>query len=153
VEESCHLAKFARKVTIVHRRDELRATKSIREKAFETDNIDFRLDTVVQRINGTDLVESIVFENLKTGEVEEVHANEGDGTFGVFIFVGTNPQTKLFEGVIDMDKGYIVTDEDMHTNIHGVFAAGDVRVKSLRQVVTAAADGAIAAVQIERLLL
>ena len=90
-------------------------------------------------------------ENVKTGEVTKVEADPEDGMFGLFGFIGTVPNTKIFEGIIDMDeRGYIKTDADMHTNIPGVYAAGDVRVKSLRQVVTAAADGAIAAVQVER---
>ncbi len=89
-------------------------------------------------------------KNVKTGEVTKIEADEEDGMFGVFGFIGTVPNTKIFEGVIDMDeRGYIKTDADMHTNIPGVYAAGDVRVKSLSQVVTAAADGAIAAVQVE----
>ena len=117
VEEAMYLTKFARKVTIIHRRNELRAAKS----------------------------------NVKTGEITTVEADEEDGMFGVFGFIGTVPNTQPFEGIIDMDeRGYIKTDDDMHTNIPGVYAAGDVRVKSLRQVVTAAADGAIAAVQVER---
>jgi hypothetical protein len=96
----------------------------------------------------------IVFDttsNVKTGELTKIEADEDDGMFGVFGFIGTIPNSKLFEGIIDMDaRGYIITDENMNTNIPGVYAAGDVRVKSLRQVVTAAADGAIAATQVER---
>ena len=89
--------------------------------------------------------------NVQKGESRKVEADPEDGMFGLFGFIGTVPNSKLFEGIIDMDeRGYIKTDEDMHTNIPGVYAAGDVRIKSLRQVVTAAADGAIAAVQVER---
>ena len=95
--------------------------------------------------------EDKVVSATKTGEVTKVEADPEDGMFGLFGFIGTVPNTKIFEGIIDMDeRGYIKTDADMHTNIPGVYAAGDVRVKSLRQVVTAAADGAIAAVQVER---
>ena len=93
------------------------------------------------------ILESMVVKNVKTGELTEIVADEDDGTFGVFCFIGFLPNSELFEGKVEMDHGYIVTDADMHTNIPGVFAAGDVRVKSLRQVVTAAADGAIAATQ------
>jgi len=89
----------------------------------------------------------MVVKNVKTGELTEIVADEEDGTFGIFVFIGFIPATKLFEGKVEMKDGYIVTDEDMRTNIPGVFAAGDCRVKSLRQVVTATADGAIAAVQ------
>ena len=98
-----------------------------------------------------DILQAMYVKNVKTGEVTKVEADPEDGMFGLFGFIGTVPNTKIFEGVIDMDeRGYIKTDADMHTNIPGVYAAGDVRVKSLRQVVTAVADGAIAAVQVER---
>lgn len=150
VEEGMYLAKFARKVTIIHRRDELRAAKSIQEKAFANEKVDFIWDSAVKEIKGDGIVESIVIENLKTGELTEHFADEDDGTFGVFPFIGFLPATGLFDGVVDLEGGYIPTDEDMKTNVPGVFAAGDVRVKSLRQVVTATADGAIAAVQAEK---
>ncbi len=150
VEEALYLTKFARKVTIIHRRDELRAAKSIQEKAFANEKIDFMWNTVVKEIKGDGIVEAMVVENVKTGEKTEIVANEEDGTFGIFVFVGLVPTTELFEGKLEMENGYIVTDEDMRTNIPGVFAAGDCRKKSLRQVVTAAADGAIAAVQAEK---
>lgn len=150
VEEGMYLTKFARKVTIIHRRDELRAAKSIQEKAFNNDKIEFMWDTVVEEIKGDGIVESMVVRNVKTGETTEIVADEEDGTFGIFPFIGFIPATDLFEGKVELEDGYIVTDEDMKTNIPGVFAAGDVRVKSLRQVVTATADGAIAAVQAEK---
>lgn len=150
VEEAIYLTKFARKVTIVHRRDELRAAKSIQEKAFKNEKIDFLWDSVVDEIKGEGIVESMVVKNKVTGEKTEIVADEEDGTFGIFVFVGYLPETKLFEGLVNMEKGYIKTDTEMHTNIPGVFAAGDCRVKSLRQVVTATADGAIAAVQAEK---
>ncbi len=148
VEEALYLTKFARKVTIVHRRNELRAAKSLCDHAFDNAKIEFLWDTVVEEIKGDGIVESIVFKNVKTNEVHEFFADEEDGTFGVFVFIGFNPVSELYKGAIDMDEsGYIVTDDNMNTNIDGVYAAGDIRVKSLRQVVTAAADGAIAAVQ------
>ncbi len=150
VEEAMFLTKFARKVTIVHRRDELRAAKSIVEKAMANDKIEFMWDTVVDEIKGEGIVESVVFKNKKTGETSEHFAHEDDGTFGIFVFVGYLPQTELFTDILSLENGYIVTDDNMKTNIEGVFAAGDVRKKSLRQVVTATADGAIAAVQAER---
>lgn len=150
VEEAIYLTKFARKVTIVHRRDELRAAKSIQEKAFKNDKISFIWDSAITELKGDGLLESMTLKNLKTGEETEKLADEDDGTFGVFVFVGYNPATKLFDGMIEMQDGYIKTDDDMKTNIPGVFAAGDNRVKSLRQVVTATADGAIAAVQAEK---
>lgn len=150
VEEALYLTKFGRKVTIIHRRDELRAAKSIQEKAFENPKIDFMWDSVVKEINGDGMVQSMSVENVKTGEVTEVAADEDDGTFGIFGFIGYLPQSKCFEGILDMEYGYIKTNENMETNIPGVFAAGDIRVKSLRQVVTACADGAIAAVMAEK---
>lgn len=150
VEEALYLTKFARKVTIIHRRNELRAAKSIQEKAFANPKIAFMWDSVVKELKGDGLLESMVVENVKTKELTEVAADEEDGTFGVFVFIGYKPQTQLFEGQLEMDKGYIITDDNMRTNIPGVFASGDLRVKSLRQVVTAAADGAIAAVQAEK---
>ncbi len=149
VEEAIYLTKFASKVTIVHRRDELRAAKSIREKAFNNEKIDFIWDSVVKEINGDGIVEQMILTNKKTGEDMVIDAPEEFGTFGIFVFIGFIPNTDLFTDKIDLDRGYIVTDNDMKTNIEGVFAAGDVRVKSLRQVVTATADGAIAAVQAE----
>lgn len=150
VEEAIYLTKFARKVTIIHRRDELRAAKSIQEKAFKNEKMNFMWDSVVTEVKGDGIVESIVVKNVKTNEETEVHADEDDGTFGIFVFVGYLPVTQLFEGLVTMENGYIKTDDNMKTNIPGVFAAGDCRVKSLRQVVTATADGAIAAVQAEK---
>lgn len=153
VEEALYLTKFARKVTIIHRRDELRAAKSIQEKAFANPKVDFFWDSVVEEIYGDEILQGMIVKNVKTGETRKVEADEEDGMFGLFGFIGTVPNSKLFEGIIDMDqRGYIKTDDDMHTNVPNVYAVGDVRIKSLRQVVTAAADGAIAAVQVERSL-
>ncbi|HYE82128.1 MAG TPA: thioredoxin-disulfide reductase [Clostridia bacterium] len=151
VEEAIYLTRFARKVTIVHRRDSLRAAKSIQEKAFKNPKLDFIWNTTIEEIKGDGVVESVVFRNTATGEINEHFAHEDDGTFGIFVFVGYQPYSDIFKGMIDMDEtGYIKTDSDMRTNVEGVFAAGDVRVKSLRQVATAVADGAIAAVQAEK---
>ena len=149
VEEAMYLTKFARKVTIIHRRDELRAAKSIQEKAFKNPKLHFMWDTVVEEVNGEELMSSMILKNVKTGELTTYEADPDDGLFGLFGFIGMIPNSTLFEGIIDMEHGYIKTDENMHTNIEGVYAAGDIRVKSLRQVVTAAADGAIAAMQAE----
>ena len=152
VEEAMYLTKFARKVTIIHRRDELRAAKSIQEKAFKNPKMNFIWDTVVEEVDGDELLNKMVLKNVKTGELTTYEADEEDGLFGLFGFIGMIPNSGLFEGIIDMDRGYIKTDDNMHTNIEGVYAAGDIRVKSLRQVVTAAADGAIAAMQAEKYL-
>jgi len=150
VEEAIFLTKFARKVYVVHRRNELRAAKSIQEKAFENKKIEFIWDSTVEEIKGDGIVNGIVLKNKKTGEIQDIKAQ--DSMMGVFIFVGYKPITKLFEGKLKMERGYIKTDEDMKTSITGVYAAGDARVKNLRQVVTATADGAIAAVHAEKYL-
>lgn len=150
VEEAMYLTKFARKVTIIHRRDELRAAKSIQEKAFKNEKLDFMWDTVVEEVSGDGILDTMIVKNKKTGELTTIKADEEDGTFGLFGFIGYMPKTDVFEGKIELQNGYILTDENMKTNVPGVFAAGDVRVKSLRQVVTAAADGAIAATQAEK---
>ncbi|MDO5716782.1 MAG: thioredoxin-disulfide reductase [Tissierellia bacterium] len=150
IEEAMFISKYARKVTVVHRREELKAAKSIQEKAFRNEKIEFMWNTQVVELKGEGLLSSMVVEDTTTGERREIKADENDGTFGVFVFIGYMPQNALVEGKLDMEHGYIVTDENMHTNIPGVFAAGDNRAKSLRQVVTATADGAIAATQAEK---
>lgn len=151
VDEAIFLTKFARKVTIVHRRDALRAAKSLQQKAFDNPKIEFLWDTVVEEIKGGSDVNAVMLKNLKTGELWEHRAPEEEGSLGVFPFIGFDPVSGLFAGKVKTDaNGYIITDENMRTDVSGVFAAGDVRAKSLRQVVTAAADGAIAAVQAEK---
>lgn len=145
VEEALYLTKFALEVTIIHRRDELRAAKSIQEKAFANSKIKFAWSTVVEEIKGEDFMSSMVLKNVKDGTLTEV-----SGEFGLFVFVGFKPNSGLFEDILDMERGYIKTDENMQTSVPGVFAAGDIRVKSLRQVVTAVSDGAIAAVSAEK---
>lgn len=150
VEEAVYLTKFARKVTIIHRRDQLRAAESIREKAFKNPKLAFMWDSVVEEVSGDGILDSMKVKNVKTGEITQVKADPDDGLFGLFGFIGYIPNTGLFEETgLFMENGYVKTDEDMHTNYPGVYAAGDVRVKSLRQVVTAVADGAIAASQAE----
>lgn len=150
VEEAMYLTKFARKVTVIHRRDELRAAKSIQERAFKNPKLFFMWDSVVTELEGDGILSGMTVKNVKTGELTRVEADPDDGMFGLFGFIGYSPRSQLFEGLLEMKNGYIITDEDMHTAIPGVYAAGDVRVKSLRQVVTAAADGAIAAMQAEK---
>ncbi len=147
VEEAMYLTKFARKVYVVHRRDELRAAKSIQEKAFANPKLEVMWNSVITELKGDGILEAMTVKDTQTGEEREILAPEEDGTFGVFGFIGFIPNTTFLEGKVEMEKNYIITDDDMHTNIPGVFAAGDARKKSLRQVVTAAADGAIAAVE------
>lgn len=141
VEEGIYLTKFASKVTIVHRRDALRAQKIIQDRAFKNEKIDFIWDTVLKSINDVDgKVGTVTLENVKTGETYEKDAA------GVFIYIGLVPMTEPFESLgITNEEGYIPTNENMETTIPGIFAAGDVREKTLRQIVTATGDGSIAA--------
>lgn len=144
ITEAIYLTKFADSVTVIHRRDELRACKSIQEKAFANPKIKFIYDSVIDEAEGDGILENLKVRNVKTGEVQTVKFD------GCFVFVGYIPISDIFKGKVSMDdKGYLITNEDMATNIPGVFAAGDIRVKSLRQVITAAADGAIAATSAE----
>lgn len=153
VEEALFLTRFARKVTIIHRRNQLRAAKSIQEKAFANPKIGFLWDSVVVKAEGSDVLDTLTVRNVKTGGLTVIKAAPEDGMLGLFGFVGYLPNTGLFADQLPLENGYVSTDADMRTSLPGVFAAGDVRVKSLRQVVTAAADGAIAAVQAERYLM
>lgn len=151
VEEAMYLTKFASKVTIVHRRDELRAAKSIQEKAFANPKIAFKWNTTVEELKGDGILESVVFKDTKTGALEQYDADEEFGTFGLFVFTGFIPTTEILKGKVALnDAGYVIGNELMETNVPGVFVAGDCRVKELRQVVTATADGAIAAVMAEK---
>ncbi|RMG61600.1 MAG: thioredoxin-disulfide reductase [Deltaproteobacteria bacterium] len=147
VEEGIFLTKFAKKVYIIHRRDKLRATAIIQERAFANDKIDFVWDSVVESINGKDAVESVTLKNVKTGEKKDLPVQ------GVFIYVGLVPQSQLFKGKVEIDeRGYIVTDEFMRTSVPGVFAVGDVRRALGRQVATAVGDGCVAALMVEKYL-
>lgn len=141
VEEAMYLTKFASKVYVIHRRNELRADKIVQERAFKNEKLEFVWDTVVKEIQGSDLVNSIVVENVKSGETSSITVN------GIFPYIGILPNVDNFTGQIEQDqRGFIVTDETMKTSVDGVYAIGDVRVTPLRQVITAAADGAIGAV-------
>ena len=151
VEEAMFLTKFARKITIIQNLADLTAAKSIQKKVHENPKISYVFNSIVEEVRGTDgLLDTIVVRNTATNEVTEFKADEEDMTFGLFVFIGLSPQTDLFNGAVEMDRGYIVTDDNMRTSVDGVFAAGDLRIKSLRQVVTATADGAIAAVMAEK---
>ena len=155
IQEALYLTRFARKVTIIYRkgRAEMRAAKSLLQKAFDHPKFSFVFHSVVQELRGeTGILDTIVIRNTETGETSEFNADPEDGTFGLFVFIGFVPHTDIFNGAIDMADGYILTDENMRTTVPGVYAAGDCRAKTLRQVVTAAADGAIAAVHAEKYL-
>lgn len=146
LEEGIYLTKFANKVSIIHRRDTFRAAKSIVEKAEKNSKIHFIMDSVVEEIKGDGPVDEILVKNLKTGEVVSHKADPEAGMMGVFIYAGYLPNSQIWENTLRMDnRGYIITDMEMKTNVAGIFAAGDIREKTLRQVATAVSDGAVAA--------
>lgn len=149
VEEAVFLTKFASKVSLVHRRDQLRASKIMQEKASKNEKLSFIWDSVVEDILGVDVghVTGIRLKNMKTGALTDVPCD------GVFIAIGHTPNTKIFEGKINLDdKGYIILKERTYTNIPGVFAAGDVADPYYRQAITAAGMGCMAAIDAERYL-
>jgi len=149
MEEAIYLTKFASKVTVVHRRDALRASKIMQDKAFANAKIDFIWDSEVADVQdvGKGEVTGIVVRNLKTGQLRHLPLE------GVFIAIGHTPNTSLFKGQIDLDaNGYIVTHQGTRTNVPGVFAAGDVQDHIYRQAVTAAGSGCMAAIDAERYL-
>jgi thioredoxin reductase (NADPH) len=145
--EALFLTKFARELTIIHRRDALRGTKIYQERALASPKIKFLWNSIVQEIKGDSTVRSISVKNVKTGEIMEVE------TEGVFLFVGLVPRTQFLKGVVQMDEaGYILTNEDCETSAKGIFAVGDCRKKLLRQIATAVGDGATAAFAAEKFL-
>ncbi|MBS3942691.1 MAG: thioredoxin-disulfide reductase [Dethiobacter sp.] len=147
VEEAIYLTRFAEKVFLVHRRDALRATKVVQERAFAHEKIKFVWDSVVDEIQGENLLERVVVKNVKNGRVKEIAVN------GVFVYIGFLPNTGFLSGQVQLsENGYIIANERMETSLPGVFAAGDCRQKLLRQVVTAAGDGATAAFAAEKYL-
>ncbi len=147
MEESTFLANIVRKVTVIHRRDRLRASQILQDRALKNPKITFLLNSVVEEILGTEKVTSVRIRNLKTEEESVLN------TEGVFVAIGYDPNTSIFKGHVDLDaKGYIVTKNETETNISGVFAAGDVRDFKYRQAVTAAADGCKAAIDADRFL-
>ncbi len=147
LDEGLFLTRFASKVTIIHRRDKLRASKILQNRAFKNPKIEFIWDTVVERVLGEDEVTGLRLKNVKTGDVHDFPVD------AVFVFIGHIPNTAIFEGQVELDQqGYIVTDRRMRTNISGVFACGDVQDPVYRQAITAAGTGAIAAMEAEKYL-
>lgn len=147
LEEGLFLTKFADRVRIVHRRDELRAGEALKRRATNHEKIEFVWDTVLEKIEGNGKVESVVARNLKTDETQELK------TDGVFIFIGHYPNSSLFEGQLDMDeRKYLITDDHMMTNIPGVFAAGEIQDPIWRQIATSVGQGCAAAMASERWL-
>ncbi|MEX1071539.1 MAG: thioredoxin-disulfide reductase [Anaerolineales bacterium] len=147
LEEGAFLTRFATKVTVVHRRDELRAGAILQQRAKENPKMGFIWDTKVNTIQGNSAVQHLELENLKTGKQEEFK------TDGIFIFIGHTPNTQIFKGHLEMDEGgYIVANRHMETGVPGVFTAGEVSDPHFRQVITSAGMGAAAAIQATRFL-
>lgn len=147
VEDALFLARLCKKVYVIHRRDTFRAAKTLVSRLVAAENVEIIYDSVVKEIRGENKTESVLLENKKTQEEREVQLS------GVFIAVGMLPETKIAEGIVELDAaGYIVADETGVTSDPAIFAAGDIRTKALRQVVTAASDGANAITSVERYL-
>lgn len=147
LEEGLFLTRYAKSVTIIHRRDQLRAGAILQERAKKNEKMRFIWDSIVTRINGSEKVNSLNLKNVKTGEESNFPVD------GVFIFIGHTPNTQLFKGQLEMDeKGYIVPDLLMRTSVPGVFAAGEINDPNYRQVITSAGMGAAAAIQATRFL-
>ncbi len=148
LEEAIFLTKFASKVTVVHRREELRASKIMQDRAFANPKIDFRWNTVVDDVLGSDRVERVALRDVRTGDTSELAVG------GLFVAIGHTPNTELFKGQLDLDaNGYVITqDASMRTSVEGVFACGDVQDHVYRQAITAAGTGCMAAIEAERWL-
>jgi thioredoxin reductase (NADPH) len=148
IVEAVFLTKFASKVYVIHRRNELRASKIVQERALKNEKIEILWDTVIDTLHGDKKLEKLTLHNVRTGAQSELAVD------GIFLYIGGDPNTAYLSGLgVSLDeKGFIVTDGDMKTNIPGVFAAGDCRSKMFRQVVTAAGDGAVAAWSVEKYL-
>lgn len=146
LEDAIFLARMCSQVYLIHRRDELRGAKSLQEKLLSLDNVTVIWDSVVEGIKGTEQVEALQLQNVKTGETKELPVD------GVFIAVGITPNSQAYEGLVEMDHGYIRADETGASSVAGIYAAGDVRTKQLRQIVTAVADGANAVTSVEHYL-
>ena len=147
VEDAIFLARLCRKVYVVHRRDELRAAKSLQARLLSLDNVEMVWDSVAKELTGDDMVDGLVVTNVKTGEERRLEVD------GVFVAVGILPNTQLTQGLADHDNsGYLIAGEDGVTSAPGLFAAGDLRAKPLRQIVTAVSDGANCVTSVERYL-
>lgn len=146
IEDAIFLARMCEQVYLIHRRDQLRGARSLQEKLFALDNVTVLWDTVVEEIRGDGKVNSLAVKNVKTQEQSELSVD------GVFVAVGITPNSQPFSQLLTLDHGYIAADETCETGVPGVFAAGDVRKKQLRQIVTAVADGANAVTSAERYL-
>ncbi len=149
-EESVYLTKFARHVTILIREDDFTCAASVANEAKNNEKITVLTNTVMQEVSGKFGINCVRYKNNKTGEVVEYRA-ENDEVFGIFVFAGYAPDTEFLKGLVELDeRGYVITDNAKKTNMEGVYAAGDVCIKPLRQVVTATSDGALAATELEK---
>ncbi|HJD00354.1 MAG TPA: thioredoxin-disulfide reductase [Candidatus Dwaynia gallinarum] len=147
ITEALYLTRFAKTIKIIHRRKEFRAAKSLVKKAEDHEKIEFILDTVVEEAQGDGILEKLILRNVINNEKSELTVS------GCFVFVGLDPINDIIKDKIDLDDfGYVISGEDMKTNIPGVFVAGDLRQKNLRQIITAASDGAIASIMAEKYL-
>jgi len=148
-EEAVYLTRYGKSVTMIIREPDFTCAKLTAEAAKQHPDIKIVYNTEVKEITGDDFVRKAVFVNNETGEETTYEAPEGS-TFGMFVFAGNKPSTEIFEGKVELDRGYVPTNENMETNVPGVYAAGDLRIKELRQIVTAVADGAIAATNAQK---
>ncbi|OTN89638.1 thioredoxin-disulfide reductase [Enterococcus sp. 7E2_DIV0204] len=148
-EEAVYLTRYGKSVTMIIREPDFTCAKLTAEAAKQHPDIKIVYNTEVKEITGDDFVRKAVFVNNETGE-ETTYEAPADSTFGMFVFAGNKPSTEIFEGKVELDRGYVPTNENMETNVPGVYAAGDLRIKELRQIVTAVADGAIAATNAQK---
>lgn len=148
IEDALYLSRIAKKVYVIHRRDELRANKTLQTRVFNAENVEIVWNSTIKEIVGEDKLEAIVTVDKTDSSERRIELD------GLFVAIGANPVSELVKDVVELDpKGYIVTDEDCKTNVEGIYAVGDIRVKSLRQIITAAADGAIAVHAAEKYIL
>lgn len=145
--EALSLTKFASKIFVIHRRSEMRATKVVQERALANPKIEFRFNTAVSAVEGNNFVEQLKLEDTENGKTSTLKVS------GMFVAIGFKPNTEFLKNTVPMDNtGYVITDEKMATSVPGIFAAGDVRATSIRQVISATGDGAVAAIYAERYL-
>ena len=150
-EEADYLSRFGKHVTVLVRKDHFKCPPLMAARALNNPKVSVEYNTEIKKVTGDDYVTEAVLVNNKTGKETVYHVDKGDNTFGIFIYVGTQPATKNLKGIIELDdRGYIKADENGATNVDGVYAAGDVIVKNLRQIITAASDGAVAATSAEQ---
>lgn len=148
VEDALHLSRIAEKVYVIVRRDSLRANKSAQKKLFETNNVEIIWNSGVTKLNGEEKLSGIEIKNNKDGKIDNLEVN------GVFVAIGSDPSSELVKDLVALDKsGYIIADESCKTNVDGIFAIGDIRTKEVRQVLTAAADGAVSIYGAEKYLI